>query len=132
MLAAARRFALKALNVKEKKADAPLVPEATAAARSSALIQPRFYRLTVMLAETERVAALLDAQRKAAAFFSRIEQSLIRPGLTESQLTRDIAELGRREFGIEQNWHKRIVRAGPNTLAPYDENPPDLVIGEDD
>ena len=48
------------------------------------------------------------------------------------ELTRDIAELGRREFGIERNWHKRIVRAGPNTLAPYDDNPPDLLIGEDD
>ncbi|HZR38079.1 MAG TPA: M24 family metallopeptidase [Nevskia sp.] len=84
-----------------------------------------------MLSEAERVAALLEAQRKAAALFSRIE-SLIRPGITELQLTRDIAELGRREFGVEQNWHKRIVRAGPNTLAPYDENPPDLTVGEDD
>ncbi len=84
-----------------------------------------------MPTEAERIAALLEAQHKAAAFFSRIE-SLIRPGITESQLTRDIAELGRREFGIEQNWHKRIVRAGPNTLAPYDENPPDLTLGEDD
>jgi Xaa-Pro aminopeptidase len=84
-----------------------------------------------MPSEAERVAALLEAQRKAAAFFARVE-SLIRPGITESQLTRDIAELGRREFGIEQNWHKRIVRAGPNTLAPYDENPPDLTLGEDD
>jgi hypothetical protein len=26
----------------------------------------------------------------------------------------------------------RIVRAGRNTLAPYDENPPDLTVGEDD
>lgn len=81
-----------------------------------------------MPAEAERAAALLDAQRRAAAFFARIE-GLIRPGLSESQLTREIAELGRREFGIEQNWHKRIVRAGPNTLAPYDENPPDLSLG---
>lgn len=82
--------------------------------------------------EAQRVAALVAAQQKAAAFFDRIEQSLMRPGISESQLTRDIAELGRREFGIEQNWHKRIVRAGTNTLAPYDENPPDLTLGEDD
>ena len=34
--------------------------------------------------------------------------------------------------GISTYWHKRIVRAGRNTLAPYDENPPDLTIGEDD
>jgi Xaa-Pro aminopeptidase len=35
-------------------------------------------------------------------------------------------------FGITTYWHKRIVRAGRNTLAPYKENPPDLSIGEDD
>lgn len=85
-----------------------------------------------MHSEAQRVAALAEAQSKAAALFERIGESLIRPGITESQLTRDIAELGRREFGIEQNWHKRIVRAGPNTLEPYDENPPDLSIGGDD
>lgn len=26
----------------------------------------------------------------------------------------------------------RTVRAGRNTLAPYDENPPGLTVGEDD
>ena len=85
-----------------------------------------------MHTETQRVAALAEAQQKAAAFFDRIAERLIRPGISESQLTREIAELGRREFGIERNWHKRIVRAGINTLAPYDENPPDLTLGEDD
>jgi hypothetical protein len=35
-------------------------------------------------------------------------------------------------YGIDTYWHKRIVRAGPNTLLPYDENPPDLTIGADD
>jgi Xaa-Pro aminopeptidase len=35
-------------------------------------------------------------------------------------------------FGIERYWHKRIVRAGRNTLAPYDENPPDLTVTDDD
>jgi Xaa-Pro aminopeptidase len=35
-------------------------------------------------------------------------------------------------YGITTYWHKRIVRAGKNTLAPYAENPPDLVIGADD
>ena len=35
-------------------------------------------------------------------------------------------------FGIEKFWHKRIVRTGTNTLAPYDENPPDLIIQKDD
>jgi Xaa-Pro aminopeptidase len=35
-------------------------------------------------------------------------------------------------FGVEKFWHKRIVRAGPNTLQPYRENPPDRLITEDD
>lgn len=85
-----------------------------------------------MNAEVDRAKALAEAQDKAAALFVRIEQSLIRPGISESQLTREIAELGLREFGIERNWHKRLVRAGANTLAPYDDDPPELVLGEDD
>lgn len=83
-------------------------------------------------AEADRVTALAEAQRKAALLFERIGQDLIRPGVSETQLTREIAELGRREFGIETNWHKRLVRAGPNTLAVYNENPPERVLGEDD
>jgi Xaa-Pro dipeptidase len=35
-------------------------------------------------------------------------------------------------YGITTYWHKRIVRAGRNTLLPYDENPPDLTLQEDD
>ena len=35
-------------------------------------------------------------------------------------------------YGISTYWHKRIVRAGRNTLLPYADNPPDLVISEDD
>jgi Xaa-Pro aminopeptidase len=35
-------------------------------------------------------------------------------------------------FGVSRYWHKRIVRAGPNTLQPYRQNPPDRILGEDD
>ncbi len=35
-------------------------------------------------------------------------------------------------YGINTYWHKRIVRAGSNTLLPYAENPPDLTLGTDD
>jgi len=35
-------------------------------------------------------------------------------------------------YGISTYWHKRIVRAGANTLLPYADNPPDHTIGEDD
>lgn len=30
------------------------------------------------------------------------------------------------------DWHKRVVRSGPNTLFPYSENPPDRTTEEDD
>jgi hypothetical protein len=35
-------------------------------------------------------------------------------------------------FSTTTHWHKRIVRAGKNTLQPYNENPPDLTLGEDE
>ena len=43
-----------------------------------------------------------------------------------------IYDLAKEIFGISKYWHKRIVRAGVNTLLPYADNPPDHTIGEDD
>jgi Xaa-Pro dipeptidase len=78
-------------------------------------------------------AALLDAQLKAQALFVEIEaESLIRPGVAESEINESVYALAERMYGISRYWHKRIVRAGRNTLAPYDENPPDLTVSEDD
>lgn len=78
-------------------------------------------------------AALLDAQGKAQALFAEIEsQNLIRPGVAETKINEDIYALAQKVYGITRYWHKRIVRAGRNTLAPYDENPPDLTVAEDD
>ena len=82
---------------------------------------------------SSRAAALLHAQEKANQLFHSVEaRGLIRPGIPESQLNQEIYELAEELFGISIYWHKRIVRAGPNTLAPYDENPPDLTISADD
>jgi Xaa-Pro dipeptidase len=79
------------------------------------------------------VAGLLDAQRKAEVLFVEIHsQSLIRPGAKESEVNESVYALAGSMYGISRYWHKRIVRAGRNTLAPYDENPPDLTVGEDD
>jgi Xaa-Pro dipeptidase len=79
------------------------------------------------------IAGLLDAQRKAGALFAAVQtQNLIRPGVKESEINESVYALAARMYGISRYWHKRIVRAGPNTLAPYDENPPDLTVGEDD
>jgi Xaa-Pro aminopeptidase len=83
--------------------------------------------------EETRAAGLLHAQVKAHALFAELEaQSLIRPGKTESEINESIYALAQRMYGIKRYWHKRIVRAGRNTLAPYDENPPDLTVTEDD
>jgi Xaa-Pro dipeptidase len=83
--------------------------------------------------EEQRAAELLEAQTKAEALFHAVEaRGLIRPGITENGLNAEIYALAQEMYGITTYWHKRIVRAGRNTLLPYAENPPDLTIGEDD
>jgi Xaa-Pro aminopeptidase len=77
-------------------------------------------------------AALREAQNKAAKLFAEIERGLIRPGITESQLDREIYALAKQKFGVTTHWHKRVIRAGSNTLQPYSENPPDRWIEDDD
>jgi len=87
----------------------------------------------VDIAELERVTQLRAAQNRAVELFHQVElRGLIRPGILESQLNQEIYDLARDLFGITTYWHKRIVRAGANTLAPYDENPPDLTLQPDD
>jgi len=57
---------------------------------------------------------------------------LIIAGKDEKKLNQEVFNLAKELFGIEKHWHKRIVRAGENTLHPYDENPPNRLITEDD
>ncbi|KAI0142959.1 peptidase M24 [Xylariaceae sp. FL1272] len=83
-------------------------------------------------AEIQRAASLQEAQDKALRLFDDIAKELIRPGISEKELTKEIYELGERKHGIKTHWHKRVVRSGPNTLKPYAENPEDRVIQEDD
>ncbi len=83
--------------------------------------------------EETRATELLEAQAKAVRLFEEIEtRGLIRPGITEKALNADIYALAKEMYGITTYWHKRIVRSGKNTLLPYAENPPDLMIGADD
>jgi Xaa-Pro dipeptidase len=83
--------------------------------------------------EEQRSLELLEAQTHAQALFHEVEaRGLIRPGITESGLNAEIYALAQELYGIKTYWHKRIVRAGRNTLLPYAENPPDHTIGEDD
>jgi Xaa-Pro aminopeptidase len=83
--------------------------------------------------EQVRAQRLRDAQEQAAELFAAIgDRGLIRAGVLESQLSDEIRDLAAERFGVSRYWHKRIVRAGPNTLQPYRRNPPDRLIAADD
>src|ERR1700744_6600424 len=83
--------------------------------------------------EDVRATRLLDAQDKAAALFAEIgTRGIIRPGVTEVRASDEIRDLAADMFGVDRHWHKRIVRAGPNTLQPYRKNPPNREIAADD
>jgi Xaa-Pro aminopeptidase len=85
---------------------------------------------TSRLSELEK---LMAAEARAVELFEEIERrQLITPGITEMQLNRAIFDLAFELQGIRTFWHKRIVRAGKNTLLPYAENPPDLVLRENE
>lgn len=76
---------------------------------------------------------LVIAEQKAKELLNAAEQKgLIVPGKSESELAEEIANLAKELFGIGNFWHKKIVRAGANTLHPYNGNPPDRVIQDDD
>lgn len=81
----------------------------------------------------KRHEALREAENKAEFLFTTIEEKgIIRSGATEKQINQEIYELAFQLFGIKKYWHKRIVRAGKNTLHPYSENPPDLTVSSED
>lgn len=80
----------------------------------------------------EALPRLLDAQRKAWRLLAEAQQrGFIASGQMESDLNLRMHRLARDMFGVRKHWHKRIVRAGANTLHPYREDPPDLPIDAD-
>lgn len=82
--------------------------------------------------EAARAASLVDAEQKAIQLFNEIERTLIRPGVSEKTLSDEIHALGVERFNVRTHWHKRLIRSGPNTLRPFDDNPADRIIEEDD
>jgi len=83
--------------------------------------------------DSERLRKLLAAEARADALFAAIERDgLIAPGRSETMVDDDIYALAEREFGVTRHWHRRIVRAGANTLCISSERPPVRQIGEDD
>lgn len=89
--------------------------------------------MTAATDEEIRATRLLDAQAKAEQLFAAVEsRGIIAPGVGERAASDAIRDLAADMFGVQRFWHKRIVRAGPNTLHPYRENPPDRLIAADD
>jgi Xaa-Pro dipeptidase len=79
------------------------------------------------------LAQLLAAEHKADALLEAIEANkLLRPGRSETEVDKDIFALAQDSFGVTQHWHKRIVRAGSNTVRIFSEDPPVRDIGDDD
>jgi Xaa-Pro dipeptidase len=89
--------------------------------------------MTSTVNEADRIEQLLAAQAKAEELFSAaLAQGLVRPGISESTISDGVRDLANEMFDVRRYWHKRLVRSGPNTLAPYKDNPPDRVLGDDD
>jgi Xaa-Pro dipeptidase len=83
--------------------------------------------------ENARAERLLDAQDKATQLFDEIERrGMIRAGVGEQELSNEIRDLAAEMLGVTQHWHRRIVRAGENTLQPFREHPPDRLIADGD
>jgi Xaa-Pro dipeptidase len=82
---------------------------------------------------SDRRAALIVAEQRAETLFDEIERlDLVRPGRTERKVEQEIYAIALAQFGVEKHWHKRIVRAGPNTLTLAADNPPVRDIEQDD
>ena len=82
---------------------------------------------------TETIQRLFDSEQKAKELFKAIEdKGLIIAGKTEKQLCNEILQLAKVDFGVENHWGKKIVRAGINTLQPYSSDPADILIQEGD
>ena len=83
--------------------------------------------------ENDRRAALEAAEAKGMALFDAVErEGLVRAGRSEKDVDQDIFDLAREKFGVQRHWHKRIVRAGVNTIMVYADDPPERVIEADD
>jgi len=73
------------------------------------------------------------AQKIAGKLFEAVEKNnLIVAGKTEAQLNNEVVKMAQEKFGIDQHWHKKIVRSGANTMATYPDNPSDRIIEKDD
>jgi Xaa-Pro aminopeptidase len=76
---------------------------------------------------------LIDTEKRALELFTTAQnRDFFVAGKTEKEVNEVLYALAFELFGIRKYWHKRIVRSGKNTLFPYKENPPDLILQKDD
>ncbi len=76
---------------------------------------------------------MLFAELQSKKLFNAVEQKgLIVQGKSEAALVDEIVKMATLDFGIDHYWHKKIVRTGINTLQPFNGNPPNRVIENDD
>ncbi|MAV15972.1 MAG: aminopeptidase [Candidatus Marinimicrobia bacterium] len=82
---------------------------------------------------SKRKQNLINAENKAIALFQQtVDRGWIKANISEKELSGKIHELAFEMFQTKQHWHKRIVRAGENTLQPYSQKPPNRILKEDD
>lgn len=82
---------------------------------------------------TDARQQLSRSQQKAIELFSVVEKrGLIVPGKSERQLSDEIVQIAKDDFGTDTHWGKKIVRTGVNTLQPYIADAPDLIIQDGD
>src|ERR1700753_1786864 len=77
--------------------------------------------------------SLLAAEARGMALFDAIEAAgIVAPGRRETEIDADIFALAARDFGVTTHWHKRVVRAVQNRVAPSHEHPPVRTIEPED
>lgn len=89
--------------------------------------------MATLIPEAQRAEDLLAAQARAEELFAAVgEEGILRAGVRDREASDAVTELAADRFGVRRHWHKRIVRSGPNTLQPYQRNPPDREMTDDD
>lgn len=81
----------------------------------------------------QRLAQLIAAEQRALEMLAAIEAAgFVAPGRRESEVDADIAALAERDFGVTRHWHRRLVRAGANTLCTFADTPDERTIEAND
>ena len=89
--------------------------------------------MTDTISDPGRRAQLEAAEAQALSLLGMIEaEGLVQSGLSETEVAEAIFALAKDRFGVEQHWHRRIVRAGLNTLTTAGDHPDDRMIAPDD